>query len=209
MEIDLEDGWEQMQDIFIRGCEIIEKSGVGGVIDNAGINHVFENNINFNHLLRYRLTGITVRNCIGGSVGLSLGFMTRNTVRVYNNSDLVGIKSGVIDNNFFDKEKIKVKYKDNSLKLGYTNWFKDYYVLDTSNVDICDIIMRCHFTNSTIRIVDGWAKTQIGGSLLMENCNFNLYDNADKILFSFDELNSGNRFRRWMGANARYIHKRL
>ena len=28
----------------------------------------------------------------------------------------------------------------------------------------------------------------------MENCNFNLYDNADKILFSFDELNSGNRF---------------
>ena len=193
-EIDLEDGWEQMQDIFVRGCEIIEPSGFGGIIDNAGINHVFENNINFNHVLRYRLTGITVRNCIGGSVGLSLGFMTRNTVRVYNNSDLVGIKSGVVDNNFFDKEKIKVKYKDNSLKLGYTNWFKDYYVLDSSNVDICDIITRCHFTNSTIRIAGGWEKAYIGGSLLMENCNFNLYDNADKILFSFDELNSGNKF---------------
>ena len=193
-EIDLEDGWEQMQDIFVRGCEIIESSGTGGIIDNAGINHVFENNINFNHLLRFRLTGITVRNCTGGSVGLSLGFMTRNTVRVYNNSDLVGIKSGVIDNDFFDKEKIKVKYKDNTLKLGYTNSFNNYYVLDTSNVDICDIITRCHFTNSTIRIAGGWAKTYMGGSLLMENCNFNLYDNADKILFSFDELNSGNRF---------------
>ena len=55
--IDLEDGWERMQDIFIVNC------GPLNVIDNSGINHQMINCSNVSYTARYRLVGFTIRDC--------------------------------------------------------------------------------------------------------------------------------------------------
>jgi hypothetical protein len=85
-EIDLEDGWEQQQDTFIRNCEILEHVGTGSLIDNSAINHVFENNKNWPGItFRYRINGITVKNNENCGVGITRGWMTGNTVKVFIN----------------------------------------------------------------------------------------------------------------------------
>ena len=129
-EIDLEDGWEQMQDFFLEGCEIKEHLGTACLISCAGINHQVENCKNFHFTARYNLRGVTMRNNENCGLNLTVGYKTGNTVRCYNNTMPFFKYSDT--GKYFEKEKMSYIIKNNTLN-----------GLPSSNKDNIGIIKDC------------------------------------------------------------------
>lgn len=95
LAIDLEDGWEEMQDFYLRNCKVKEKSGTGELVVCAGLNIQVENCSDFRADFRYRVNGLTVRNNRNLVFGNIFGWMTGNTIRVYDNENMTfGYLSG-------------------------------------------------------------------------------------------------------------------
>lgn len=180
-EIDVEDGWEQSQDMFLIGCEIKERIGAGDLIDNCGINHQMIGCKNFNFTARYRLRGITMKNNDNCGFSLNVGFMTGNTVRCFENS------------------MEHLRYGDTGEYQG-----KEKNVYKIIN---CDIIEQISNTTSNV-IIDN-CRARIGGSnhnivnslltrgdidyihegIYQSNCIYDKPQNADFLKFSFNKYN--------------------
>lgn len=191
-EMDFEDGWEQMQDIFIIGCEEIENAGSGDIIDQTGLNHVFEGNKKLRFSIGYRANGVCIRNNTGDTLGITVGFMTGNTIRVYNN-EFLGISGSYVnyDESFFTYDKNKYKIKNNNLILDYTNKFNGIYV-----VDDCDILLGDH---SNIHIINSRIKqcnnaSYIREEVIIENSIFSSSDEFPEYKFSFNQLNVNRKY---------------
>lgn len=61
--VDFEDGWQDCQDIyFMNSKRIGNRVGTADIIDNAGYNHVYENNDNIGYSIRYSVVGLVIRN---------------------------------------------------------------------------------------------------------------------------------------------------
>ena len=189
-EIDLEDGWEQQQDIFVKGCTILEAIGTADVIDNSGINHVYEDNTNMNFTIRYRVNGTTIRNNKNCKITFTLGWMTGNTTRIYNNTNITEVVLSQTHANFWGYEKIKVKLKDNTMALSYTNKANGFYVLDNNDISSIGSISNIHCKNCNIAVRTGY----IGEGILMENCTFSAGEGFDEAKFSFNALNVDRQY---------------
>ena len=185
-EIDLEDGWEQQQDTFIRNCEIFEHPGTGSLIDNSGLNHVFENNKNWpNIIFRYRINGITVKNNENCGIGISIGWMTGNTVKVFNNKNITFNLSSA-DEYFFNYEKVYCPARHNEISgIGGASKFT---ALENNTVEVpggfvgqmrtinCDVYMNGTSGNRNYLY-----------ELDFENCNFYLSETGkDKTYIQMD-----------------------
>ena len=109
-EIDFEDGWEACQDVFILNCKELEPAGSGDIITQTGLNHVYENNENLRFSIGYRVHGLCLRHNKGDSYGQSIGFMTKNTLRVCNN-EFTGISGNVLSD--YDAERLKALEESN------------------------------------------------------------------------------------------------
>ena len=191
-EIDLEDGWEQQQDIFVKGCTILERAGTADVIDNSGINHVYEDNTNMSFTIRYRVVGTTIRNNKNCNIGFVLGWMTGNTARICNNTNITSANLGYTQTDFWGYEKIKVKLKDNTMTLDYVNRANGFYVLDNNSISITGTTFNIHCTNCNIAIATD--KGYIGGNILMESCIFSAGEGFDEAKFSFNSLDADRQY---------------
>ena len=120
-EIDFEDGWEQMQDFFIMRCKDLEPIGTGDIIDCSGINHVYDGNENMSISVGYRVNGLCIRNNRGDQYIQTVGFMTGNTIRVYNNEFTRVSGSSVNYNGIYNYERNRYKIKKEQLSVKNKN----------------------------------------------------------------------------------------
>lgn len=192
-EIDLEDGWEQQQDIFIKGCKILENVGTGDVIDNGGINHVFEDNIDMRFTIRNKVNGVTIRNNKNVGITNSIGYATENTVRIYNNDNINSLDLKILEKDFLNHEKLKVKIRNNKIDLGYADFEKDYYVLDNCDIDFTGYTQNYHIINSNLKIPV--TNAYILSNVLVENSRFFLTDGMSEIKFSFCESDAIREYK--------------
>lgn len=86
--IDLEDGWDQAQDFYLRRCSILEPTGTADLIDISGINHVVEDCNNFRFIFRGGINGLVVKNNDDCNLMVGFGMKTKNTIRIFNNENL-------------------------------------------------------------------------------------------------------------------------
>ena len=186
-EIDMEDGWEQIQDIFIRNNEIIESLGTTNIIAISGLNHLYEYNKNIKFDTRYRLCGITARHNTGGTIKFSVAEETLNTIRCYNNYNLDGIV-GVLNfyPGFFGEDRmlpVKIKECD----------FIPLQEVSTSNLsDIVDSniyisgknMASCKLSNCTIYLDSKTTKrATLKGNIELNNCIYKLYKDSEDLFF--------------------------
>ena len=182
-DIDLEDGWEQMQDFFMINCKCIrENNQTASIIDCSGLNHNYENCTNILFTLRYRIRGITLRNNTSpGNCSLVVGYMTGNTFRCYNNSfgDVTYRDTG----DYFLKEKMKYKIKNCQLSTCGTSGIgcmvKDNCIINGLGGENHEIInSELYRTNEST--------DYIGGNIIQSNCSYNLKENQTLLKFSFN-----------------------
>ena len=112
LAIDLEDGWEEMQDFYLRNCKVKEKSGTRELVVCAGLNIQVENCPDFRVDFRYRINGLTVRNNKNLVIDNSFGWMTENTIRVYNNENM---SFGYLNSTGYIRDQL-ILFKNNSYK---------------------------------------------------------------------------------------------
>lgn len=184
-EIDFEDGWEACQDVFILNCKELEPAGSGDIITQTGLNHVYENNENLRFSIGYRVHGLCLRHNKGDSYGQSIGIMTKNTLRVYNN-EFTAISGNVLSDYDAEKDGVKAKIKNNILNLQHTDRFNNFFIIDD-----CDIKLgrnsNIHIINSRITPYD--SASYIGENVLIENSTFNIDDEYTEYKFSFNKSN--------------------
>lgn len=192
-EIDLEDGWEQQQDIFLNNCETIEASGTAGIIDNSGLNHVIDNCKNIRCIIRYRLRGFIMRNCTGNSTfNLTSGFMTGNTVKVENNN-LTGIGYGVTGYDYLNFDKTLFTIKNNNINCGLTIYKKSNIAFN-SNTHLSNSGDGYTIRNATIKPTGNAA--YISDNILVEDSDYFLSENETQSIFSFNRLDGKRIYRR-------------
>lgn len=195
-EIDLEDGWEQQQDIFINNCETIEASGTAGLIDNSGINHVLDGCKNIRVVARYRIRGFIMKNCTNSRIDITTGFMTGNTVKIENN-EFTNIGYGTTG--FYnDYNKVLICYKNNTINSGISvkpvhNVIFDKNIHKTNNGD------GYHITNATIYPTGGSA--YIHDNILVEDSVYKLSEGETTSMFSFNKVNAKRIYRRCIFEN--------
>lgn len=191
-EIDLEDGWEQMQDFFLIDSHVLEHAGTATLIDNGGINHVIEKCTGWSNMLfRYKTNGITVRNNTECGCDVKTGWMTKNTVRIYDN-ELNSVSGSCVDDNHYLYDKMNYVYKNNICNLKNIEKFKPYWHMDNCEVNITGYQSNVTLDNSIIRIKSGDA--YLNGNLIYNNCTFELYEGDSTTKFSF---NVADAYRLW------------
>ena len=181
-EIDIEDGWEQSQDLFVRGCKVIEHVGTGTLIDNAGLNHQVENCINFPITARYRLRGLTYRNNINGNFGLNVGFMTGNTVRCINN-ELTGYSYSDTGEYF---EKDKMGYVIRNCRINNTGSNSDSIVKVFDSTILSSGGDNRHLERC--QVFGGSFNGYIHQEIYEKDCVYKLKDGESEFKFSFNRF---------------------
>lgn len=188
-EIDLEDGWEQQQDFFLMNSNVYEHMGTGGLIDNSGINHVVENCNNWNLMFRYRIIGIEVRNNVNCQIGITMGFMTRNTIRAFDNEFTTSTCSRT-DANHYLSDVTKCIYKNNNVLK-----FAGGTSKEDGHVENCNVTIPSYHSgyvkNCTVKIISGAAYTY---DPVFENCTFILNEGETQTKFSFNGLDHDRRY---------------
>ncbi|MEG0307056.1 MAG: MucBP domain-containing protein [Clostridium sp.] len=185
-EIDVEDGWEQAQDLFVRGCEIFKNAGTADIIANAGINHVMENCKSMSILYRYRINGIIIRNNENIGIDSTIGWMTGNTIKIYANN-INSVRLGQTELQFFNYEKTKVKIKNNTATINYIDRGKEFYSFDNNIVTMNGSNSKYNMINGTIYVKG--TTSYISGDVYVENCTFKLTLGETYSKFSFNALN--------------------
>ena len=177
--IDLEDGWEQMQDFFLMNCNVVECAN--GLIDNCGINHVIDNCKGLSITLRYRINGITVKNCSNCNLGIVSGYMTKNSIRVFDNI-LTGVSLSDTGK-FYNYNKTKLCIKNNVLNFIGTEGWNDLYEVKNNEIKITGYSGNVNLKKSTVQIKSGTAYIY---DCIYTDCVFNLYDGDTYTKFSFN-----------------------
>lgn len=177
--IDLEDGWERTQDVFIVNC------GPLNVIDNSGINHQMINCSNVAYTARYRLVGFTIRDCKDVTSSLTSGYMTKNSVRIFNNEKIkiswgsTGLFEGCNDCQYI--------YRDNINVIGsFSGFMENPKQILKNNTIIGNWGGGCTIQDCTIKY-DG-ASDYISSFLFANNCIYDITENATEFKFSFNEV---------------------
>lgn len=188
-EIDFEDGWEQMQDIMIKNCEIKEGGEIGtaDLIMCCGINTIFENNINFDIDTRYRVHGLTVRHNNGCKVSMKNGWMCGNPIRICDNELLKGLNLDVVGNDFFNIEKTKVKIKNNNIQLSFPKVSDTIYEVSNCTITKVGSWNNVHLKDCTIYIKQWKAQNEYSywsENTKMTRCTFKLYEGFPQLEFS-------------------------
>ena len=185
-EIDLEDGWEQMQDFFLIGCEIKEHVGTACLISCAGINHQMINCKNFNFEARYSLRGITMKDNENCGLTLTVGYKTGNTLRCYNNTGMKPYRYGDTGE-YFEKEKMKYIIKNNSVT----------HIRNNENSPIKNCIVEGAGALEGLYVLDSTIYRQpndgidyIADNIYVKNCIYKLYEDDTQTVMKF----SFNRF---------------
>ena len=184
--VDFEDGWQDCQDIyFMNSKRIGDRVGTADIIDNAGYNHVYENNDNLGYKIRYSVVGLVIRNNKnmlssswqrGYETGSKFGRIESNIINgLFNSStddsDTNGIVSSLIKNSIINCNGL---LGASTKTFAYQNCI--IYNFNGS---------RIKATTSSIH-----PSPYLGYDFIFENCTFYNFDNINSsIKFSFNALN--------------------
>ena len=183
LPVDFEDGWEECQDVYYRNVTQLEKADTqtGTVVDDAGLNHVYENVKNHTIFIRNRLYGAVVRNVNDSntSVNMRLGDKKNTSfARIYNN------KMGNVSFLDCSSEKLpasQVKVKNCTIKGSDVQAVPGFTEFD--NCTFTELkTSAASFRDCTIQPTG-----YIGGDLYFNNCTFkDLKGNGDPVQLRFN-----------------------
>lgn len=189
--VDFEDGWQDCQDIyFMNSKRIGDRVGTADIIDNAGYNHVYENNDNIGYTIRYSVIGLVIRN--------NNNMFTSSWQRGYE----TGSKFGRIENNIING-LFNSSTDDNDTKGIIVSLIKNSTIncngllaasTQTFSYENC-IIYK--FNGNRVRSIDSriHPSPYLGSDFIFENCNFYNFDDINtNIKFSFNALNVARKF---------------
>ena len=200
-EIDLEDGWEQGQDLYIRNCNVLESAGSGDVIAQTGQNFVFENNEGLSISKGAQVYGCCIRNNNSLSIQVDLGNHTKNTTRVYNNTNVRDITSGGLYDsaNIVDLDYLKCVIKDCNITQGnYTTGqqgFRDAFeniIIEGGTLDIINVYRNLNVRNCTVTIRGGCVQSN---NQRFVDCTFECAEEATTIDLNIWELNAKRLYK--------------
>ena len=206
--LDFEDGWQQSMDVYYRNNTLVSNNAgsTATVITVAGVNHVYENNINHtvtgdstigngNIIFKHLVTGSVVRNNDDIAISGHRYYSQYSKFnRIYNNKALRG-GIGNWDNNLTDNDELHETIAPPSV-------IKNCYLPSGASGDIdfrnfifrkCDIngaINNCVAENCNIS--GGY---YFSNNIIAKNCNFYNFDNIDtQIELGFNSLNKHFEF---------------
>lgn len=189
--VDFEDGWQDCQDVyFMNSKRIGDRVGTADIIDNAGYNHVYENNNNLGYTIRYSVVGLVIRN--------NTNMLTSSWQRGYE----TGSKFGRVENNIINGV-FNSSTDDNDTREIVTSLIKSSTIncngllgasTKTFSYKNCVIYK---FNGSRIKAINSsiHPSPYLGYDFIFENCNFYNFDNINSsIKFSFNALNVTRKF---------------
>lgn len=192
--IDFEDGWEQMQDFFMKNCNVIERSGTTSFIANSGINYVLEDCDNFCLTWRGGVHGITVRNTSNCTIQYGFADKIKNTFRAYNNTRL---QTSWLEGNIEKKEPVIFKNNEiidtalgSNQKTGMSYHYIECDMLNCNFTDYC-VVKNCNFTRN-----DNNTKGLYIPDMRVYDSNFYTHDKDVYYKFSFNKENAERSFNR-------------
>lgn len=189
--VDFEDGWQDCQDIyFMNSKRVGDRVGTADIIDNAGYNHVYENNDNIGYSIKYSVVGLVIRN--------NNNMFTSSWKRGYD----IGSKFGRIENNIinglFNSSTDDTDTKDIVMSLIKNSTINCNGLLGASTKTFsyknCTIYK---FNGSRIKAINSkiHPTPYLGYDFIFKNCDFYNFDNIDSnIKFSFNALNVNREF---------------
>ena len=197
LPVDFEDGWEECQDVYYRNVTQLEKADTqtGTVVDDAGLNHVYENVKNHTILIRNRLYGAVVRNVndSGTTLNMRVGNKAATSFTRICNNKMGNISFMDCTSKDAPASHVKVKnctVKGSDIKAvpGLTEYDKcTFTALQTSAASFRDCTIEptgyiggdLSFNNCTFKDVDGDGKpvqlrfnTPADADRVFENCKF-------------------------------------
>lgn len=193
--VDFEDGWEECQDVYYRNNEVIEKGErtTATVVDNSGLNHVYENCKNHNLFIRARLVGGIVHdlNDSGSTINWFLGDKKTNGFgRVYDN------KCGYIsfmDNRNEKPDGVAFKVKNSTINNGSNTTTYTVSIMDSIVYENCTFPNfsgeNATFVGCTIQPADS-----IRNKLHFYDCTFKVLDGtSSEVFLNFNNIDSPDR----------------
>ena len=188
--IDIEDGWENAQDLYINRCEISEHTGTADIIINAAQNVVMTNNRSFNtSIFRSRIHGLTIKDNDGIGVRADIGTFTGNTVRIFQNQ-----KSWFSFGKTKEELTTTIKAIQNEAVLGYTEQInRKSFSVEESDVSINGTIKNVNFIACNLTR-DGDV-TYIDDQVYFAKCYFLPSDFSAVYKFSFNVRDATREFR--------------
>ena len=189
--VDFEDGWQDCQDIyFMNSKRIGDRVGTADIIDNAGYNHVYENNDNIGYSIRYSVVGVVIRN--------NNNMFNSSWQRGYETGSKFGRIENNIINGLFNSSTDDTDNKGIVMSLIKNSTINCNGLLGASTKTFC--YKNCtiyKFNGSRIKAINSkiHPSPYLGYDFIFENCDFSNFDNIDSnIKFSFNALNVSREF---------------
>lgn len=186
--VDFEDGWQECQDVYFKNCVNNESSGI---IDNAGYNHVYENNNELGYIIRYSLVGLVIRNNYMGDSRWAMGYETGSKFsRIINNTINGRFTTSIVDDtkapivNSLIKDSII-----NCKSLNYLECNPKYFAYKNCIIS--------NFNAKNIKAIDCTLHPSpyLWNGLTFDNCIFFNFNDINSIIkFSFNALNTVRLF---------------
>ena len=189
--VDFEDGWQDCQDIyFMNSKRIGDRVGTADIIDNAGYNHVYENNDNIGYSIRYSVVGLVIRN--------NNSMFTSSWKRGYETGSKFGRIENNIINGLFNSSTDDTDTKGIIVSLIKNSTINCNGLLAASTKTFsyknCTIYK---FNGSRVKTISSkiHPSPYLGSDFIFENCNFYNFDDVNSnIKFSFNALNVSRQF---------------
>lgn len=189
--VDFEDGWQDCQDIyFMNSKRIGDRVGTADIIDNAGYNHIYENNDNIGYTIRYSVIGLVIRN--------NNNMFSSSWQRGYETGSKFGrIKNNII-NGLFNSSTDDTDTKGIVMSLIENSTINCNGLLGASTKTFC--YKNCtiyKFNGNRIKAINSkiHPSPYLGYDFIFKNCEFYNFDNIDSnIKFSFNALNVSREF---------------
>ena len=186
--VDFEDGWQECQDVYFKNCVNNESSGI---IDNAGYNHVYENNNELGYIIRYSLVGLVIRNNYMGDSRWAMGYETGSKFsRIINNTINGRFTTSIVDDN--KAPIVNSLIKDsiiNCKSLNYLECNPKYFAYKNCIIS--------NFNAKNIKAIDCTLHPSpyLWNGLTFDNCIFFNFNDINSIIkFSFNALNTVRLF---------------
>lgn len=177
--VDFEEGGEECQDLYYRNNTVIEntETTTGTVVDCAGYNHIYENNIGHNIELRTRVMGGVLRNTNDES----------SVFKCFLGTDKTGKFGRVYDNNCgyiqFSNARLSAENRSKAVNMKVKNctihcgWYSEGIeaVADKVTYENC-IIPNFFGSNATLRNCTLQPTLELGTELYFYDCTFKVMD---------------------------------
>lgn len=180
--IDIEDGWEEGQDLFLQNIRVIEQSGTCDIICDSGMNLVFKNITNARVSLRNRMCGFVVKNCNLDRVDFSIDGISsvKNHYYKIDNSVIDNLTTSNTNNN--DPKSRKIYFSKNSIAHVINNsWGCIYPVKNNIMLSNDPVYKDIGAQNLILEDSDIYInETMNTNNVIFRNCNFYINPSYDK-----------------------------